>query len=141
MTVALGADHGGFALKEELKRYLTERFFQVIDCGTHSDDPVDYPYYGKKVAEHVLSGQAQKGVVVCGTGIGISIAANRTPGVRAALCTDSYMARMARAHNDAQVLALGARVVGTGLALDILASFLNTEFEKGRHVQRVAQLD
>ncbi|MDR1604845.1 MAG: ribose 5-phosphate isomerase B [Gracilibacteraceae bacterium] len=141
MTVALGADHGGFALKEEVKRYLREHAYQVLDCGAFSPEPTDYPPYGKKVAECVASGKAQKGVTICGTGIGMSIAVNRVPGIRAALCTDSFMARLARAHNDAQVLALGARVVGTGLALDILAAFLGTDFEGGRHDRRICQLD
>lgn len=141
ITVALGADHGGYALKEEVKRYLLARSYQVTDCGVHSTEPADYPYYGKTVAECVASGRAHKGVVICGTGVGMSVAANRVPGIRAALCADSFTARMARAHNDAQVLALGARVVGTGLALDILAVFLSTDFEGGRHDRRVRQLD
>ncbi|MDR0434530.1 MAG: ribose 5-phosphate isomerase B [Gracilibacteraceae bacterium] len=141
MTVALGADHGGYALKEEVKRYLLARSYQVVDCGVDSAEPADYPFYGKKVAESVAAGRAQKGVAICGTGIGMAVAANKVPGIRAALCTDSFMAKMARAHNDAQVLAMGARVVGTGLALDILEVFLRTDFEGGRHERRVRQLD
>jgi len=140
MRIALGSDHGGFELKEAIKNYLLTKEYQVIDCGVDSSRSVDYPEYGFKVGQLVVSNQADYGIVVCGTGIGISIAANKVKGIRAALCTDSYMARMAREHNNANVLALGARVVGPGLALDIVETFLTTAFGGERHKRRVDQI-
>ena len=140
MRIAVGADHGGFKLKQHVVEFLTDQGHQVRDLGTHSLEPVDYPDMAAQVADAVASGEAERGVIVCGTGIGVSMAANKVRGVRAALCTDCYMARMAREHNDAQVLCLGERVLGTGLALDIVRVFLNTEFQGGRHARRVGKI-
>ncbi len=137
MIVALGADHGGFELKEIVKKHLLGKGFEIMDCGTDSAEAVDYPEYGFKVGEAVVRDKVDFGIVVCGTGIGISIAANKVCGIRAALCTDSYMAKMAREHNNANVLALGARVIGPGLALDIVDTFLAASFSGSRHCRRV----
>ena len=141
MRIAVGSDHAGFPLKEKITAYLREKGYEVLDLGTYSLDSVDYPVYGVKVGRAVTDGTADKGIVVCGTGIGISIAANKVPGVRAANCTNEYMAKYTRLHNDANVLALGARVVGDGVAEEIVDVFLHTEFEGGRHARRVALLD
>ena len=141
MRIAVGSDHAGFPLKEKIVAYLREKGYDVLDLGTNSLDSVDYPVYGVKVGRAVTDGTAEKGIIVCGTGIGISIAANKVPGVRAANCTNEYMAKYTRLHNDANVLALGARVVGEGVAEEIVDVFLNTEFEGGRHARRVALLD
>lgn len=138
--VALGADHAGFQLKDALKADLADGGYDVLDLGTSGPASVDYPDFGKAVAEAVASGRADLGVVVCGTGIGISIAANRNPGVRAALCHSGLEARLAREHNDANVLALGSRIIGVEAARDALHAFLNTEFAGGRHAGRVAKL-
>ena len=137
MKIAIGSDHAGYDLKETIKNYLIEKGYEVIDKGTNSKESVDYPIFGESVAETVAKGEADRGIVICGTGIGISISANKVKGIRAALCTNEYMARMARKHNDANVLALGARVLGVDLALSIVDVFLNTEFEGGRHERRV----
>ena len=141
MKLVIGSDHGGYALKEVVKAYLREQGHEVCDRGTdNGETSVDYPDYGRAVAEDVAAGKYDFGIVICGTGIGISIAANKVPGIRAALCTDPYMARMARMHNDANILALGGRVVGPGLALDIVAAFLAGEFAGGRHARRVDKI-
>ena len=137
MKIAIGSDHAGYDLKEIIKNYLIEKGYEVVDKGTNSRESVDYPIFGESVAETVAKGEADRGIVICGTGIGISISANKVKGIRAALCTNEYMARMARKHNDANVLALGARVLGVDLALSIVETFLNTEFEGGRHERRV----
>lgn len=137
MKIALGSDHGGFFYKEKIKEYLKSKKYEIIDKGTYSPEPVDYPYFGEEVAKSVASGEADRGIIICGTGIGISIAANKVPGVRAALCTNEFMARMARSHNDANVLALGQRVIGLDHALAVIDVFLETEFEGGRHERRV----
>ena len=138
--IALGSDHGGFALKQELMKHLEARGLEYKDYGTYSDASCDYPVYGKAVAHAVASGECERGIIICGTGIGISMAANKVKGVRAALCGDCFSAEMTRKHNDANVLALGARVVGPGLALKIVDTFLENEFEGGRHARRVALL-
>lgn len=140
MKIALGADHGGFALKDRIAAHLRERGHEVMDFGTGGPESVDYPDYARQTAQAVAAGQCARGIVVCGTGIGVSIAANKVAGIRAALCTDSYMARMSRQHNDANVLALGARVLGEGLALDIVDAWLSAEFEGGRHARRIAKI-
>lgn len=140
MTVAIGSDHAGVALKAALIADLRAMGHEVIDLGTHGGDSVDYPDFGYAVAGAVASGQAQRGVTVCGSGIGISIAANRHPAVRAALCTSGLMARLAREHNDANVLALGERLIGVDVARDCLKEFLATPFAGGRHQRRVAKL-
>ena len=140
-TVALAADHAGFALKEELATELAKAGVEFIDLGTNSTDSVDYPDFGRAVAEAVAEGRADRGVIICGTGIGISIAANRVSGVRAAVCHDATTARLAREHNDANVLALGARIVGAEVAIDCLQAFLSTPFDGGeRHQRRVGKL-
>ena len=140
-SIAIAADHAGFDLKSKLVDDLRVAGYDVSDLGTHdATTSVDYPDFGAAVAEAVASGAADKGVVVCGTGIGISIAANRHPGVRAALCHDETSARLCREHNDANVLALGARLIGEVVAKDCLHTFLNTEFAGDRHSRRVAKL-
>ena len=138
--LAIGSDHGGFALKQEIMKHLTERGIEYRDYGTFSTDSCDYPDYGEAVGRAVASGECERGIVVCGTGIGISIAANKVHGVRCALCGDCFSAQMAREHNDANVLALGARVLGPGLALKIVDTFLDAEFQGGRHARRVAKI-
>ena len=137
---AIGSDHGGYALKQEIMKHLTERGIEYRDYGTFSTDSCDYPDYGEAVGRAVASGECERGIVACGTGIGISIAANKVHGVRCALCGDCFSAQMAREHNDANVLALGARVLGPGLALKIVDTFLDAEFQGGRHARRVAKI-
>jgi ribose 5-phosphate isomerase B len=139
-TIALGADHAGFELKEALKSWLIEHGLQVVDFGAHSAESVDYPDYAGQVAEAVAARKVERGVLVCGTGIGMTIAANKVPGVRAALCGDGYTARMSREHNDSNVLALGGRMMGREMAVDILARWLETEFAGGRHQRRVDKI-
>ena len=141
MKIAVASDHGGFKLKEEVKAHLLERDFEVLDLGTHTEDSVDYPAYGKACGEAVVSGQADVGIVVCGTGIGISIAANKVKGVRCGLCTSVEMATLTKQHNNANVLALGGRTTETGLAMQIVDAWLDTGFEGGRHQRRVDMLD
>lgn len=140
-TIAMAADHGGFVLKGELKAILEEKGFTVLDLGTNGPSSVDYPDFGHAMADAINSGKADRGVLVCGSGIGISIAANRHKGIRAALCTNGLMARLSRQHNNANVLALGERLTGIEIAKDCLNEFLNTEFEGGRHQGRAAKLD
>jgi ribose 5-phosphate isomerase B len=140
-SIAIGSDHAGYDLKAKLAEELRSSGYEVLDCGTgDATNSVDYPDFGKAVAEAVTSGKVDGGVVVCGTGIGISIAANRHPGIRAALCHDITTARLCREHNDANVLALGARLVGEVVAKDCLNAFLTTEFAGDRHVRRVEKL-
>ena len=136
-TVALAADHAGYELKQQLAEELALLGYSALDLGTNGPESVDYPDYGKSLADALASGQAPRGVIVCGTGIGISISANRNPAVRAALCHDSTTARQ---HNDANVLAIGARITGLETAKDILRAFLETPFEGGRHARRVEKL-
>jgi ribose 5-phosphate isomerase B len=138
--IAIGADHAGFELKQHLVAYLRAAGHQVEDLGTHSEDSVDYPPICAAVARAVRDGAAEVGIVVGGSGQGEQLAANKVRGVRAALCNDLYLARMARAHNDANVVSLGGRVVGKGLAEEIVEVFLTTPFEGGRHARRVEQL-
>lgn len=137
MKIALGCDHGGFELKEAIKKYIEESGAEVVDFGTYTTDSVDYPEYGLKVAEAVAGGQADQGVLICGTGLGMSYVANKVKGIRCACVSDVFSAEMAKAHNNANVLAIGARVVGLGLGLKIVQTFLGTEFEGGRHNRRV----
>jgi ribose 5-phosphate isomerase B len=139
-TIAVASDHAGFDLKEILKRDLQEAGLEVLDLGTHSTASVDYPDFGHAMAETIAAGQVEKGVIVCGTGIGISIAANRNPKVRAALVHDVTSARLTREHNDANVIAFGGRLIGTEVAREALKVFLKTPFEGGRHANRVAKL-
>lgn len=140
--IALGCDHGGYPLKKEVIRYLEEHNIEYKDFGCYDTTAVDYPEYAKKVAHSVADGECEKGILICGTGIGISIAANKVKGIRAALCHDCFSARATREHNDANILAMGARVIGPGLALQIVDIFLNTEFSnEERHVKRIAQIE
>lgn len=141
MLIAIASDHGGFKLKETIRKYLAERGEKVVDLGTSSEESVDYPIYGKACAEAVASGKAQCGIVVCGTGIGISIAANKVKGIRCGLCTSVEMAKLTRQHNNANMLALGGRTTEPELALQIVDAFLDTEFEGGRHKRRTDLLD
>lgn len=141
MRIIIGADHGGYALKEIVKQHLLALGHAVEDVGTHDAiTSVDYPDYALPVARAVVAGDYDFGVLVCGTGLGISIAANKVRGARAALCTDPYMAQMSRMHNNANILALGGRVVGPGLALAIVDAFLAADFEGGRHARRVEKI-
>lgn len=140
--IALGSDHGGYALKQEIIKYLNEKEVEYKDFGCYNEDSCDYTLYAKSVAESVVSGECEKGILICGTGIGISIAANKIRGIRAALCTDCFMAEATRQHNDANILALGGRVVGPGLAVKITDTFLNTEFSnEERHIRRISQIE
>ena len=140
MEFAVGADHAGFALKEKLKRELERLGHRVEDVGTHSAESVDYPDYAAEVARRVASGRAERGLLVCGTGTGMAMAANKVPGIRAAAATEPVAARLSREHNDANVLALGARLTDEARALDILHAWLEAEFEGGRHQRRVEKL-
>ena len=135
--IAIGCDHGGYELKQKILAHLRQRRLEYRDFGCDSTASVDYPVYGKAVAHAVASGECEKGIVICSTGIGISIAANKVCGIRCALCTDPLMAEMCRRHNDANMLALGAGIVGPNLAERIVEAFLTTEFEGGRHARRV----
>ena len=140
--IAIGSDHGGFELKKEVRAHLDARGLEYKDFGTYSDASCDYPVYGKAVAKAVASGECERGIIICGTGIGISIAANKVHGIRAALCGDCFSAEATRQHNDANVLALGARVVGPGLALKIVDTFLDTPFSNGeRHIRRIEMIE
>ena len=139
-TIALGADHGGLAMKQDLAQYLSELGYAVNDCGTFTSDPVDYPDIAYAVAKLVSDGAAARGIIVDGAGIGSAMVANKVPGVRAALCYDLSTARNAREHNDANVLTLGARLIGAGLARDIVKVFLETECTEDRHKKRVAKI-
>ena len=140
MRIAIGSDHRGFEVKRRLVALLQRLGHEVVDVGPVGSESVDYPDYAFLVADAVSKGRVDRGILTCGTGIGMCIAANKVPGVRAAPCHDSITAEMSRRHNDANVLSIGARVVGTGLAEEILATFLTTEFEGGRHARRVAEI-
>ncbi|MDD3168358.1 MAG: ribose 5-phosphate isomerase B [Eubacteriales bacterium] len=141
MKIALAADHGGYELKEVVKTHLQQNGIELLDLGCFAGDSVDYPNYGKACGEAVMNGEADSGIVICGTGIGISIAANKVKGIRCALCTSLFMAEMARKHNNANVLALGGRILEPDLALGIVDVYLTTEFEGGRHQRRVDLID
>lgn len=140
--IALGCDSAGYELMQEVKKHLDERGLEYKDFGTYSTEPVDYPVYGKKVAHAVADGECERGILICGTGIGISITANKVKGIRAALCHDVFSAEATRLHNDANILAMGGRVVGPGLALMIVDKFLDTPFSGvERHIRRVAMIE
>lgn len=140
--IALGSDHGGYGLKQEVIKHLQEKGIEYKDYGCYSEESCDYPIYGKAVAEAVAKGECEQGIIICGTGIGISIAANKVPGVRAALCHDCFSAQATREHNNANILAMGARVIGPGLALKIVDTFLDTPFSNDeRHVRRISMLE
>ena len=138
--IAIGSDHGGYALKEHIKAYLTSKGLTCLDVGCESLESCDYPIYGKAVGEAVASGKCEKGIVICTTGIGISISANKVKGVRCALCSEPWSAEMTRRHNDSNMLAMGAGVVGPNLARQIVTAFLTHEFEGGRHQRRVDKM-
>ena len=140
--IAIGSDHGGFALKAAIIKHLEARGLEYQDYGTYSEASCDYPVYGKAVAEAVASGECERGILICGTGIGISITANKVKGIRAALCGDCFSAQATREHNDANILALGARVTGEGLAVKIVDTFLDTPFSNDeRHIRRIAMIE
>ena len=140
MRIALAADHAGYSLKDELVRWLQEQGYEVTDLGTNGPESVDYPEYGRRLAQAVTAGEAERGIAVCGTGIGISIAVNREPKCRCARVDDPVSAQLSREHNDANVLALGARLIGSDMAKACVAAFLDTGFAGGRHQRRVDQL-
>ena len=141
-VIGIGNDHAAVDLKNEIKAYLEEKGYKVVNYGTDSSESCDYPVYGAKVGNAVASGEVDAGVLICGTGIGISITANKIPGIRAALCSDTFSAHATREHNDANILAMGARVVGEGLALDIVDTFLETEFSNDeRHIRRINMIE
>jgi ribose 5-phosphate isomerase B len=140
LKIAIGSDHAGFRLKEHLKQFLSQQGHEVVDLGTDSEEPVDYPLFCAAVARLVAAGEAERGIVLGGSGQGEQISANKVRGIRAALCNDLYTARYSRLHNDANVLSMGARVVGEGLAEEIVRTWFETEFEGGRHVRRIAEI-
>lgn len=140
MKISMASDHGGFALKEDVKAWLTEQGHEVLDCGCYNTDSCDYPDFGEAAARAVAEGKCEKGIVICTTGIGISISANKVKGVRCALCSEPWSAEMTRRHNDSNVLAMGAGVVGPLLARQIVTAFLTHEFEGGRHQRRVDKM-
>lgn len=140
--IAIGSDHGGFELKKKLMEHLSERGLEYKDFGTYSSASCDYPVYAKAVANAVVSGECDRGIIICGTGIGVSITANKVRGIRAALCGDCFSAEATRQHNDANVLCMGARVVGEGLALKIADTFLDTPFSNDeRHIRRISMIE
>lgn len=142
MKIAIGSDHGGFRLKTIISQHLKEKGYEVVDCGTQNDiDSVDYPVYARLVSDVVVSKKVDLGIAICGTGIGVSIAANKVSGIRAALCHDVFSAKATREHNDSNVLCLGQRVIGEGLACLIVDTWLETSYQGGRHAKRVAMLN
>lgn len=142
MRIAIGNDHGGLELADACRHYLHKAGgYTIIDCGTNDHVSVDYPLYAKRVTELITNGEAEYGLLVCGTGIGVSIVANRQKGIRCGLCTEVTMAKLTRQHNDANILAMGGRITGIGSGLDILKTFLDTAFEGGRHQSRINQID
>lgn len=140
MKVALGCDHAGYSLKGTILDYLAREGHEVLDEGTHSGESVDYPDFAERVALRVASGEAERGIVICATGIGVAMTANKVPGIRAAVCNDLYTARYSRLHNDANVLTFGSRVIGPGVASEIARLWLETPFEGGRHARRLNKL-
>lgn len=141
MNVILASDHAGYPLKEAVKQHLTERGISITDCGTDSTASCDYPVFAHALCDKINAGEGELGILVCGTGIGMSMAANKVKGIRAAVCSDAFSAKFTRAHNDANVLCLGARVIGEGLALELVDIFLDTPFEGGKHLRRIEMLE
>jgi len=141
MKLVIACDHAGYAMKENVKKYLTEQGHTVTDCGTDSEASCDYPVFAKALCKEITDGKAELGILICGTGIGMSMAANKVKGIRAAVCSDYFSAKFTRAHNDANVMCLGARVTGEGLALELIDIFLNTPFEGGKHLRRIAMFE
>lgn len=140
MKIAIGSDHAGFGLKEDVLALLKETGSEVIDCGTNTTASVDYPDFGEKVARMVSAGEVDRGILICGTGIGMSMVANKFPNVRAALCNDLFSAKMSRLHNDANILVLGGRIIGKDLAAEIVRTWLDTAFEGDRHMRRLQKI-
>ncbi|HQK83094.1 MAG TPA: ribose 5-phosphate isomerase B [Atribacter sp.] len=140
MKIALGCDHGGFELKEDLKNFLIEQGYEVIDYGTNSPEMIDYPDIAFPLAKDVAKGKCERGIICCGTGVGVSIAANKVHGIRAANCHDTFSARASREHNNANILTLGGRVIGKGLAQEIVQVWLKSEFIEGRHLRRINKI-
>lgn len=140
MKIAMGSDHGGIHLKNHLKAYLEDKGYEIMDCGTYTEDSCDYPDFAEKVCKEVVAGSVEKGILVCGTGIGISMAANKCKGIRAALVADVFSAKMAAEHNNANVICMGERTTGVGLAEMMVDTFLATEFAGGRHQRRVDKI-
>lgn len=140
MKIAIGCDHGGFKHKNAISEHLKNRGFEVVDCGIYENKSVDYPDIAVKVAEKITDGSCKLGILVCGTGIGMSMAANKVKGIRAAACSDHFSAKYTRLHNDANILCLGGRVIGIGTALELADLFVNTKFEGGRHVKRIQKI-
>ena len=140
MKIALGCDHGGFELKEDLKNFLIEQGYEVIDYGTNSPEMIDYPDIAFPLAKDVAKGKCERGIICCGTGVGVSIVANKVHGIRAANCTDTFSARASREHNNANILTLGGRVIGKGLAQEIVQVWLKSEFIEGRHLRRINKI-
>jgi ribose 5-phosphate isomerase B len=140
MKIALGCDHGGFELKEDLKNFLIEQGYEVIDYGTNSPEMIDYPDITFPLAKDVAKGKCERGIICCGTGVGVSIAANKVHGIRAANCHDTFSARASREHNNANILTLGGRVIGKGLAQEIVQVWLKSEFIEGRHLRRINKI-
>ncbi len=139
--IVVGCDHAGFALKESIKQVLKDHELDIEDCGTHDEASVDYTEFGARVAQKVSFGEFERGILICGTGLGMSMIANRFPGVRAALCNDLFSAIMCRRHNDANMLIMGGRVIGADLAREILSAWLDTPFDEGRHKERIDNID
>ena len=137
MKIAIGCDHGGFDHKNAVKEHLIERGFEVTDCGIYENKSVDYPTIAVKVCEEITSGRCERGILVCGTGIGMSLTANKVKGIRAACCSDHFSAKYTRLHNNANILCMGGRVVGIGTAIELADLFMDTEFEGGRHQRRI----
>ena len=140
MKIAIGSDHAGFGLKEEVLALLKRLSFEVIDCGTNDTSSVDYPDFGEKVSRLVSAGEVDRGILICGTGIGMSMVANKFPNVRASLCNDLFSAKMSRLHNDANVLVLGGRIIGKDLAAEIVTTWMSTPFEGDRHLKRLHKI-
>jgi ribose 5-phosphate isomerase B len=140
MKIAIGSDHAGFVLKEEVLALLKKLSFEVIDCGTNDTSSVDYPDFGEKVSRLVSAGEVDRGILICGTGIGMSMVANKFPNVRASLCNDLFSAKMSRLHNDANVLVLGGRIIGKDLAAEIVTTWMSTPFEGDRHLKRLHKI-
>lgn len=141
MKIAIASDHAGFRLKEVIKEHLAQQGIEITDCGTDSEDSCDYPVFAHKLCDQVNHGDAEFGILVCGTGIGMSMAANKVKGIRAALCSDCFSTKFTRAHNDANVMCLGARVTGEGLACELVDIFLKTPFEGGKHLRRIEMFE
>lgn len=137
MNLVIACDHAGYALKENVKKYLAEQGHNVIDCGTDNEASCDYPVFAKELCKEINDGNAELGILICGTGIGMSMAANKVKGIRAAVCSDYFSTKFTRAHNNANVMCIGARVLGEGLALELVDVFLNTPFEGGKHLRRI----